>query len=1512
MKTLSIVGTSLLCLFFCGLIFAQGTTGTLTGTVEDSSKALLPGVTITATNNNTGISNTQITNESGAYTMPALLPGVYTLKASLPGFQTHTVNNIDLGSETKRFNFTMLVAGLATNVDVAIDATALLTTSGANIGEVLSARRVTELPLVTGDVLDLVKILPGVRISGAGGGFDTFAGLSANTVNTSRDGLSVTDGRYMNGIFASSTINPDLVGEIRLILTPVDAEMGRGNGQVQITTRSGTNRYSGAAVWNLRNTALNANTWGNNNDQVTENGVTRWKPTPLDWSNENQMTVSFGGPIIKNKTFFFALWDRNLHNQRQLVTGTVLTDTARNGVFRYWEGWNSGNASQSNPADGSSSNVIATVDFGGNPVRPFRAQGAAGGPYTGNLRCFSVFGTTKADGSPFTANDCAFGSVVGVPVFPNGGAASFDSVRPVMDQTGFIRKFLESMPHANYWETGDGLNTAGIRWLQGKNANSGGLNTSSLQTGQNIGADRTQWNFKVDQNFTSEHKAAVGFSWERSGGADFLTNWPNTLPGETQRHSFILTSNFTSTLSATLLNEARFGIRTTRTASNAAWDNADSSIADATREFFLNGSPSLFSSDPTPMPVIFNPGSGNMQFGGGTTGQTPVSAPFSTTAVYLGNRNPLYNFADTVRWTRGAHALRMGGEYRMTRSNGYNFLPYNLPRLTGGAGNHTATAIAPQSTGNPTGIPGLLSSSTSTTITATESSARNLLYMLAGSINSGNVGYWINSPDDVTNAKWEDFITERYKYRDQRANEWSAFFQDDWKVTRDLTLNLGMRYEYYAPPYLKGGFTSSAIGQGDGLFGVGGGTDLYSTWLQPGNVFLTNYGGTVAGQTASSLLQCVSGVRQNSNLPFSSCDPNKLTTLEFIGPDSSNPQKSVIRPDRNNFGPVFGFAWSVPWFGEGKTTLRGGYSVTYGGPGRDGISLDGVLGGAPGASNSPSISITSFTNADGTLDYLDLSDIPKLVPITPTLAPGGSFPIYQNSSTFTAYSPSFVTPYTQNLNLSVQRTLTRLLSLEVKYVGTRGLKLQGTQNLNDSNVFSNPELFQALEITRAGGDAPLFDQMFAGLNLNPGVSGGTGKGSYGPVGTVNSAGVLQTGSMHLRRWQGSDLANGEYADIADAITGNLPTGNTGAVAVPSTVTVGQRILRNGCDRLAVGTPVGTAPIGQVQTSAGLMPIRCFPENWILMNPQMDNPNYIANYGKSNYHSLQTQLVMRPVKGISLTGTYTWSRNLTLQNNDYKDLRDRDADYALSTNNLQHDLRINGTVELPIGPNKLFFGNSSGWVARVLERWQASFIFQGYSGRPSSVEGAQSLWNGDGIDIVGPFPVHGGEVEWGTIVSSTTTGQLGGTYFGSPNPFTKVSDPACAAGGLTDVTDAMGWNLRGNLGNTGSFNQLCTNDALANASTGQILLQNARPGQRGTYGVRTISRPGVWNFDASMSKTFQLTESKSLQVRMDATNVLNHPAPPTPEFDINDNTLFGNITGDKTGNRSFKASLRLAF
>src|SRR5205823_5837122 len=147
----------------------------------------------------------------------------------------------------------------------------------------------------------------------------------------------------------------------------VDAELGRGNGQVQITTRSGTNRLTGSVVENIKNSALNSNTWTNNRNIDPITGL--WKPTVPNWQNNHQYTVSAGGPIKKNKTFFFALWDQQLNYQRQLVYGAVMTDSARQGIFRYFDGWNNGNAQQNTTSTGANP-IIAVVDALGNPRTP--------------------------------------------------------------------------------------------------------------------------------------------------------------------------------------------------------------------------------------------------------------------------------------------------------------------------------------------------------------------------------------------------------------------------------------------------------------------------------------------------------------------------------------------------------------------------------------------------------------------------------------------------------------------------------------------------------------------------------------------------------------------------------------------------------------------------------------------------------------------------------------------------------------------------------------------------------------------------------------------------------------------------------------------------------------------------------------------------------------------------------------------------------------------------------------
>src|SRR6267154_4543423 len=261
-----------------GNVFAQ-TNGQVGGVVQDPSKALIPGVTVTLINTETGITVSQLTNESGVYSFASVAPGnAYRVTAALSGFKTTITNGVQIGTSAQvRLDLTLEIGTADSKVEVSETALQVMTNSAASVGDVLTAQRALDLPLVGENVLNLVKVLPGYR---AFPQFDTpgvavyavFAGQTSNTVNVTRDGLSVTDGRNNANTFGISTttnINPELIGEVRLILAPVDVELGRGNTQIQIQTRGGTNQYTGSAVWNIQNTALDANTWANNKNIVT-------------------------------------------------------------------------------------------------------------------------------------------------------------------------------------------------------------------------------------------------------------------------------------------------------------------------------------------------------------------------------------------------------------------------------------------------------------------------------------------------------------------------------------------------------------------------------------------------------------------------------------------------------------------------------------------------------------------------------------------------------------------------------------------------------------------------------------------------------------------------------------------------------------------------------------------------------------------------------------------------------------------------------------------------------------------------------------------------------------------------------------------------------------------------------------------------------------------------------------------------------------------------------------------
>jgi len=1386
-KKLSFFAVALLCTAFSTRGFGQATNATVSGTAEDSTHAVLPGVAISVTNTATGVMSTAITNESGAYNVPGLLPGPYKVTAELSGFQTKTYE-VTLGNaQTVRLNFTLNVAGGGTAVEVSVAVDTLLATSSASVGEVLTEDKLKDLPLVGNNALFLVNTLSGTRMDD-NGVTGTFAGMTNYNVNVQRDGIDASaSARYMQaGIQTATMMSPDLIGELRLIVAPVDAEMGRGNGQMIVQTKSGTNQYRGSAVWSVRNSALDANTWSNNKqiDPKTQ----AWSPVPLDWNNRHQYTLSLGGPIIKNKTFFFGLWDGLINNRRTIQNVTVLTPCARNGIFRYWDTgsslptnqWNNGSAIQTTSLGATP--TIAAVDSGGNPLRP--QTNPDGTPFTGTLRYASVFGPLQNTPS---RPDCSDAVVSGAP---------WDTNRRAVDSTGFVTRLLGKTPLPNQYELGDGLNTAGLRWVRrerGGNENLFGF----ADTGLFGGIDRKQANIKIDHNFNSSNKIAVTYTYERDDGLANLETLPDTFSGSTYRRPHQLAVNFVSTLSASTVNEFRAGLR--RTSGNTFNALYDPNTSEAAMAFYPNVAG---------IPVWIGLGQATA---GATTGyinfQMTQPLGSGTTSSYQ-DVTKMWTFADTISWTRGKHSFKVGGELRRQNSwaKDTGVGTTAVPRAIGG--DAPSAPISTTAISN-TNMPGLGGNAN----TGNNARMRQLLSFLSGSLSQITQAYYMQDPNKLD--AFEDYRTYPSRIRDYHQNEYSFFFKDDWKFTNSLTLNLGMRYDFYGSPYEANGLMPLPIGGGYSIFGISGRS--FADWMKP-------------------------GARAD------------LTALQFVGKNSPNPDIPWYPNDRNNFGPAVGFAWKLPWFGADKTTIRGGYQVTY----QIGESFNNLFQ----EQNVPGSIYNATYTGDSNISYLDLTRLNSVVPLPVGTKPMQTIPVTERSQSLYVPDPGLVVPYAQNITLAITRSVNSRITVDLRYVGTLARKQRSaSNNINISNFLYNG-LKEAFDAARSGSESPLLDQLLNGVNLG--------------AGTVGQA---ITGAQALRadtRFN-TNLANGNYQLVANT----LNTVNYTTAQNPSLPTYGANV--QGTVLRATGTP----------------------ENFVVTNPQFATINWISNNASNNYHSFNAQVTVRPTNGVTWQGTYTWSKNLGINGliggglgTTFTNPVDRHPDYTLLPDTRVHDFRTNGTFELPMGPGKLFFGNTSGALARILEDWQTSAVVNLNTGQPLSLQAQSMLYNNGTPDIVGPFDTKSGKVEF--------TGGPNGVYF-SRDLYKQVPDPQC---------NSISATLR----------SLCTLSAVADANTGQILLQNPLPGTRGTLGQRVIEGPGRWRFDMSLAKSIKITESKTLQFRMDAQNVFNHPEPqfqssnltPTPtsllNLDIN-NSNFGLITGQlaKTNtHREFQAQLRFNF
>src|SRR3984893_10904308 len=136
-------------------LFSQSNNGTISGSIADASGAVVPGVTVTATNGATGVVTTVLSNDAGVYNFASLQPGTYKVSATLPGFRTQTFNDVQLGNAGQlRLNVTLEVAAAAQAVEVTVEAGNLITTTSSSVGEVLPQKQIQDLPLVSNNVLN--------------------------------------------------------------------------------------------------------------------------------------------------------------------------------------------------------------------------------------------------------------------------------------------------------------------------------------------------------------------------------------------------------------------------------------------------------------------------------------------------------------------------------------------------------------------------------------------------------------------------------------------------------------------------------------------------------------------------------------------------------------------------------------------------------------------------------------------------------------------------------------------------------------------------------------------------------------------------------------------------------------------------------------------------------------------------------------------------------------------------------------------------------------------------------------------------------------------------------------------------------------------------------------------------------------------------------------------------------------------------------------------------------------
>jgi hypothetical protein len=715
---------------------AQTATGRIVGTVQDISGALVPQASVVAINEETNVSYTTTSSDAGKYTFEALPPGRYTINVEAANFKKHSSSqNVVTANDTATINVPLEPGDISETVQVQGSYERVQTSQSGNIGNVINERTLQNLPISGRNPLALIASQPGVY-SGSNSTANTHVfGSRDRAFNITLDGIDANETSAGTATFSPIRTNPDSLQEYRVVTSNPSAEFGRNSGaQIALVTKSGTNEFHGNLFWFHRNRVFNANEWELNRQNIPRRFLLR-----------NQWGGSIGGPIIKNKTFFFfnTQWQRQSQTLEQ--TSTVYTAMARQGIFRFVSGGR-------NFPFGS---ATASVDAQGNPIPGL------------NIQTYNV-------------------------VARDPRTLGLDAQ---------VQSIIALTPLPNRFDVGDGLNTAGFR---------------SLATRTDPQRD---FNTRFDHTFSDRNNLFGRYSWGQQDTVGDTTNagaarFPGLPPiVATFRSPRNLSIGWRSTLTNKTVNELILG---------------------GNRFIFDFAIPTNLDDRTTPIITAL------------------ITDPLSNS---FGNKRTINTFQilDNLSTVRGAHTLRIGINGRLQQHydvrGSIAGIDANPNYFLGGAVDPTTFQL-----------PGLCTSTITTNCINTNDRPRLQSHIndMLGKVNLFQVG--LVAMGNQFGPPGSAFLFDAW------YPELDLYFQDDWKIRSNLTLNLGIRWEPKPKPYTRG----------------------ESTILVP-----------------------------NKPVIFGSAPADDLTFVEG----------DLYKSDWNNFGPAIGVAWDP--LSDGRTSVRGNFRIAF-------------------------------------------------------------------------------------------------------------------------------------------------------------------------------------------------------------------------------------------------------------------------------------------------------------------------------------------------------------------------------------------------------------------------------------------------------------------------------------------------------------------------------------------------------------------------------------------------------